>query len=176
RFASLSLPIVLVAAAFARAGDEKKLAYETPKDWKAIEGKGGMMAPKGQWELAKAEGDNEAPTVKLYNFGGQGGTIDDNVKRWASQFKTADGEKIDPDKLKRENFAQDGIKVTYVEITGTYSPPAMMGGGDPKKGQKLIGAYVEGEGGPWFVKLQGPEKSVDKNKDAYIAWLKTWKL
>ena len=174
RFAVV-LPLLLAAAVFAGEGD-KKLVFETPKEWKEAEVKGGMMAPKHQWTLDKAEGDDDAPSVKLYNFGGQGGTLDDNVKRWCSQFKTADGNAFPVDKAKKETFEVGELKITTVEISGTYTPPAMGGGGDPKKGQKLVGAFVDGKGGPWFVKLQGPEKSVDKNKDAYVKWLKSAKL
>jgi hypothetical protein len=170
-----ALLLVGTAAALAGEGD-RKLVFETPKEWKEEEVKGGMMAPKRQWSVEKAEGDAEAPTIKLSHFGGQGGTLDDNIKRWCGQFKTQDGVAFPVDKAKKETFEVGELKVTTIEIAGTYTPPAMMGGGDPKKGQKLVAAYIEGKGGPWFVKLQGPEKSVDKARDAYVKWLKSAKL
>jgi hypothetical protein len=168
---------LLLLSAFAFAGEgDKKLTFDTPKEWKADTVKGGMMAPKHQWTLEKAEGDAEAPLLKVYNFGGQGGSVDDNVKRWCGQFKNKDGDAFPVDKAKKESFKVGDLEVTTVEIEGTYTPPAMMGGGDPKKDQQLVGAVIEGEGGPWLVKLQGPIKSVDKNKDAFVKWLKTAKL
>jgi hypothetical protein len=174
-----TLPVFITLAAFAlvaRADDEKKLVFETPKEWKEQTAKTGTFDPKQAWELEKAEGDTEAPTVAVYNFGGQGGGLDDNVKRWCGQFKTKDGEDFAPDKAKKDSFESNGLKVTTVEIAGTYQRPRMAGGGDPKKGWKLVAAYVEGTGGPWFIKLQGPEKSVDKAKEAFIKWLKAAKL
>jgi hypothetical protein len=177
--AALSLALTLGAVWLvpARADDEKKLTFDTPKEWKELPGKTGGFSPIMSFELAKAEGDADAPIIKVYHFGaGQGGTLDDNVKRWCGQFKTKDGDKFSEDKAKKESFESNGLKVTTVEIEGTYTPPAMMRGGDPKEGQKLIGAYVEGDGGPWFVKLQGPAKSVDKAKDAFVKWLKSAKL
>jgi hypothetical protein len=176
RFA-LSLPLLALAAAVAFADDDwKKLVFDTPKEWKEVDVKGATMAPKKEWSLEKAEGDDEAPSLKLYHFGGSGGTLDENVKRWCSQFKTKDGEAFAVEKAKKETFEVGDLKITTVEIEGTYQRPAMMGGGDPKKDQKLLAAYVDGKGGPWFIKLQGPAKSVDKNKDAFVKWLKSAKL
>ena len=175
QLAAVSVTLLLAAVVFAGEGD-KKLVFETPKEWKEVEVKGGMMAPKKQWTVDKAEGDDEAPSIKLSHFGGQGGTLDDNVKRWCGQFKTVDGAAFPVDKAKKETFEVGELKVTTIEIAGTFTPSAMTGGGDPKKGQKLLAAYIEGKGGPWFVKLQGPEKSVDKNKDAYVKWLKSAKV
>lgn len=173
---SLASLASLTALAVARADDQKKPTYETPKEWKEQPAKSGGFAPTHEWKLEKAEGDEDEPTVKVYHFGGQGGTLDDNVKRWASQFKTADGEAFPVEKAKKETFESNGLKITVVEIAGTYKPPAMMGGGEAKKNQKLLAAYVDGPGGPWFVKLQGPEKSVEKARDAYVKWLKSWKV
>jgi hypothetical protein len=181
RIAPPLLPALLVSSLLASlvlAGEgDSKLVFETPKEWKDAEVKGGMMAPKQQWTLEKAEGDEEAPTVKLYAFGGPTGTVDDNVKRWTGQFKTKDGEAVPAEKVKKETFEVGDLKITTVEIAGTYSPMR----GDPKKGQKLIAAYIadnrkDGKAGPWFVRLDGPEKSVDKAKDAYVKWLKSAKL
>lgn len=174
----LVLPLMVLAAAAVDAGEgDKKLVFETPKEWKEAEVKGGMFAPKAQWTLEKAEKDDESPTIKLSHFpGGQGGTLDENIKRWCGQFKTKDGEAIPVEKASKESFEVGELKVTMVEVSGTFTPRTMTGAGDPKKGQKLIAAYIEGKGGPWFTKLEGPEKSVDKNKDAYVKWLKSAKL
>src|SRR5581483_5631985 len=130
---------ILAVALVARADDAKKLVFETPKDCKEQAAKTGMFAPTQSWELAKEEGDSEAPTVAIYYFGeGKGGTVDDNVERWVGQFKTADGEKIAKDKVKKETFESNGLKITTVEVSGTYTAR----GADPKKGIKLVAAYV----------------------------------
>jgi len=171
---ALAVTLVLVAAA-AYADDEKKLTFETPKEWKEQAAKTGAMAPIHEWKLEKADGDDEEPVLKVYHWANGVGTVDENVKRWAGLFKTKDGDAFPVEKAKKETFESNGLKITTVEIEGTFTPPAMMGGGDPKKGQKLIAAYVDGPGGPWTVKLQGPVKSIDKVKDAYVKWLKSAK-
>ncbi|HZU97855.1 MAG TPA: hypothetical protein VFF73_14230 [Planctomycetota bacterium] len=165
---------VLAVALVARADDAKKLVFETPKDWKELPAQSGFMAPTSSWEVAKEEGDSEAPQVLYYDLGGQGGDVDSNVDRWVGQFTTKDGEKIAKDKVKRETFESNGLKITTIEVAGTFKPRK----GDPKKGWKLVAAYVDGQGkgGPFFVKLLGPEKSVDKAKDAFVKWLKSAKL
>jgi hypothetical protein len=85
-----------------------------------------------------------------------GGAIDQNVDRWASQFGAA------KDAVKKTEQKLGSLKVTIVEIKGTYTGSGMPGAppASPKDHWQLLGAIVEGTDPPYFFKLTGPEKTV----------------
>ena len=61
----------------------------------------------------------------------------------------------------REQFQVGDYQVSWVEVEGTLLP-SLMGAG-PSQAQpnsRLIGAVVEGPGGPWFFKVTGPNQTV----------------
>ena len=70
------------------------------------------------------------------------------------------------------------VTIKTFEIAGTFAPGAMPGAAkqDPKTGWKQIAAYIETPSGTWTVKFVGPEKSVEKFKEAFLKWLKSAKL
>ncbi len=49
-----------------------------------------------------------------------------------------------------------------------------MGSGPttPQPGFRLLGAVVEGEGGPWFFKLTGPEATLASEREAFFGLLR----
>ncbi len=63
--------------------------------------------------------------------------------------------------MKREDRSVRGLKVTVVEIHGTYKAMAMPGAPTvpPRDGQALLGA-ITATSPPTFFKLTGPEKTV----------------
>jgi hypothetical protein len=150
------------------------LSITVPKDWKPQPASGMRQA---QWTLAKAEGDPEDASLVVYHFGGQGGSVDANVERWYGQFERPDGKSV-KDSAKVEKKDVSGLKLTIVDVSGTYVAPPMPGQGEKsnKPGQRMLAAVVEGEGGPWYLKLLGPEKSVLKHEKEFQAALGTLAL
>jgi hypothetical protein len=84
-----------------------------------------------------------------------GGTVEQNVTRWAQQFD------IKPSDAKTSTKTVNGRKVTVVEMHGTYAGMAMPGAPAPDKkpAWALLGAIVETTP-PTFLKLTGPEKTI----------------
>jgi hypothetical protein len=119
-----------------------------------------------------AAGDKEDGECGVFYFGpGQGGSVEDNIKRWVGQFQPgANAPK------KANSTAGAGLKMTTVEHSGTF-----MAGGPmtqertPKPGYRLIGAIVEAPGGNVFFKLTGPEKTVAAAKPAFDKMLQSVK-
>jgi hypothetical protein len=65
-----------------------------------------------------------------------------------------------------------GLKQTSVDVAGSYKPAPMGGaGGSVKDGWRLLGAVVEGPGGPWFFRLTGPDATVAAAKKQFDAVL-----
>lgn len=120
---------------------------------------------------APRDGQGEPAECAVSYFGaGQGGMVDANVDRWVGQFQ----DPVPPSKSERE---VNGLKVTTVQIGGTYLGMGgmMMGGAAaPKENYRLLGAIVEAPDGLVFFKLTGPNQTVadgEKEFDAMIASL-----
>jgi hypothetical protein len=127
---------------------------------------------KAQYKLQRAEGDTEDAELVVYYFAGGGGTPQANVDRWIGQFTGPDGKPASTAKIAHKTV--DGIPLTIVDVSGTYSSSmgSMQMGGHPKQGFRLLGAIAEAAGsGPWFVKLTGPERTVGKWQDSFQAFL-----
>jgi len=148
------------------------LAYEPPADWVSEEPTSSMRI--AQYRLP-AGGDSETDgLVTVFHFGvGGGGALDANLRRWANQFQQDDG--VDPlSRAKIDHFDAANLKVTTIELTGRYVTNSTMGGGVPRdeSGWRLIGAVLEGPGGPWFFKGVGPEQVMLDHRDGFISLLR----
>jgi hypothetical protein len=140
------------------------LQYQPPKAWKLSPPKP-MRAATFLVDAVKP--DAEGAELAVFYFGeGQGGAVQPNIERWATQFEGA------PKAVTRsEKIA--GFAVTHVEIDGTYL--GSMGQGATKPGFKLAGAIVEGPKGAVFYKMTGPKKTVDSAKKELMKMLKSLK-
>ena len=130
----LALAALAASAASLRAEDETALASigvdakvvaQVPKAW--VKQKATKMFRVAQWGLPKAAGDDRNPELYFSELSNGGGGADANIKRWIGEYSETDG---DP---KKESFAADGIKITMVEINGTFME-SMGGAGGPFAG------------------------------------------
>jgi hypothetical protein len=120
---------------------------------------------QGQFALPRVEGDPADGELVVFYFGpGQGGSAEANIDRWIGQITQPDGSSS-KEKARTSKKTVAGLSVTVVDITGTYQASSMMPGapsGGPSKGYRMIAAVVETPKGPWFFKLVGPERTVEK--------------
>jgi hypothetical protein len=149
------------------------LRFSVPSVWTRVPAPSDMRA--AQFKVPHADSDAEDGELVLFYFGkGQGGSPEQNVERWTSQFTRSDG-KPAKDGAVVTIRTVNGLKQTSVDVAGTYKPMAMGGsGGVDKPGWRLLAAVVEGPGGPWFWRLTGPENTVGAAKpqlDALLASL-----
>ena len=150
------------------------LRFAHPADWVRVPAPSDMRA--AQFRVPKAAGDSEDGEAVLFFFGkGQGGSAQDNLDRWYAQMTQPDG-KASKDAGVVTIKTVRGLKVTALDLPGTYKPmPAMGHGGDaaPQPGSRLLAAVVEGEGGPWFFRVIGPDATVKANKPAFDTLLES---
>jgi len=136
------------------------LGYTAPDGWVAEKPSSSMRV--AQYKLPRQSGDQEDASLVLYYFGqNQGGGTQANIDRWISQMHQADGS--DPKaRAKTETLTVNGLKVTTLDLSGTYSAEMTPGGGDftNKPNYRLRGAVVETPKGSYFLKLVGPEKTI----------------
>jgi hypothetical protein len=117
------------------------------------------------YTIPVAEGDAEASECAVFYFGGgQGGDVDANLNRWASQFESTGA-------MTRGEKQVGGMKVTTVGIAGAYLAPSgpMMQSSGKKENYRLLGAIVEGPQGSIFFKLTGPARTVTAAEGEFSA-------
>ena len=156
--------VITTAAVSGEAGtfEAAGLVFAVPASWQAV-------PPSTTMRLVEYRLPGEAGDAELTVFAfpsGQGGSITDNLNRWAGQFKTPDGKEPES---KRRTLESNGLKVYVVQTEGTYAPTS-MGPMAPKKpaqaGQALYGLIVEGgPQGNVFVKVAGPKATVDRYEE-----------
>lgn len=111
-----------------------------------------------QFKVGPAEGDKEAGEMVVSSFGGGGGGVDANIKRWINQF-AMEGREVAVFKGKcpqGEYYVSD--------LTGTYNKPIgppIAGKTQPVKDYRSIGVILQvPDSGVYFLKLTGPKKTI----------------
>jgi hypothetical protein len=150
------------------------LTWDAPPPFEAQPRSSPMRAA----EYALPAVNGEVPTLTVFFFGpGQGGSVEDNLKRWISQFTQVGGR--DSSKVaKRGTLQVNGMNVTTVDLTGTFagSSPGMsptQPPPGPKANQRLLGAIVEGPQGPVFFKFTGPAAALESARKAFDQLIKS---
>ena len=79
---------------------------------------------------------------------------------------------------KQESLEVHGLKVTTVEVAGTYVAETAPGSGTflNQPGYRLRAAVVETPNGPYFVKLVGPEKTVTKWNESFLSYVRSFEF
>ncbi len=151
------------------------LKYDAPKEWTRKPPSSSMRL--ADFVLPKAEGDAEDATLTLYFFGGQGGSVQANLDRWVDQMAQPDG-RTSKDVAKTSALKTGDFALTLVDLPGTYVAERSPGSPERynKPGFHLRAAVVEGRGGPYFVKLVGPAKTVAKWDIAVQAFFKSLRV
>jgi len=145
------------------AGAAGSIDFDLPQAWQS-------KPPSSSMRLAQAtiQGPGGPADLAVFFFGpGGGGPVDANIERWVGQMDGAA-------KPTPETFETNGYKITWVDVKGTLKPSGMgMGPSTPISNARLYGAVVEGPGGPWFFKAQGPDSTLGPQRDAFVALLKS---
>jgi hypothetical protein len=151
-----------------------ELHFKTPDGWVTEQPSSKMRA--AQYKLPKTEGDSEDASLVLYYFGAtQGGSPQANIDRWIAQIQQADGSSS-KDKAKTETMTVNGLKITTVDVTGTYTAEMAPGSGTTHNdaNYRLRAAVIETPKGNYFLKLVGPAKTVGRWEQSYTDYLKSF--
>lgn len=145
-----------------------ELRLKAPEGWVSERPSSGMRV--SQYQLPAAEGDSEAASLVVYYFGaGQGGSVDANLDRWIGQMQSP------KDKAKTETTTVKGMKVTLLDVSGAYAGGDMGGGGaaQSKPNFRMRAGVIETPKGAYFIKLVGPEKTVNRWDQAFQEFVKS---
>lgn len=129
-----------------------------------------------QYRLPRADQDTEDASVVVTFFGGQGGSRDANVERWASQFEQLDG-RNSRDAMETSERTVNGMRVFEVALSGTYVAETAPGSGQRyhKEGWRMLAGIVEAPLGPHYLKLTGPEATVRHWESSFRAFVSALK-
>ena len=143
--------------------DVKGLHVELPPGWTSVAPASAMRAAQ-----ASIAGPGGPAELTVFHFGaGQGGDAETNIQRWLGQIVPDPG--TTP---QRENLQADGLRISWVDAEGTLQPGQMgMGPQTPQPGSRLLGAVIEGDGGPWFFKATGPDLTLAPQRLAFRGML-----
>lgn len=125
-------------------------------------GGGGSMSPAAEFSIAGQDGP-----ARLVFFN-TGGSADANIQRWKGQMK--EGGQPAPAKVETKNAG--GVKITTIEMEGTYS--GMGPGGAPAAPADdtgFLGAIVEGPRGQVQIRMTGPYRTVREAKPLWTAMI-----
>ena len=153
-----------------------ELKYKVPEGWISENPTSAMRI--AQYKLPKVEGDPEDASLVLYYFGAQqGGAVQANIDRWIGQMQQPDGSSS-KDKAKTENLTVNGLKVTTVDVTGTFTAEMMPGAGDHRNNTdyRLRAAVIETPKGNYFPKLVGPSKTIARWDQAFNEYVKSFEF
>lgn len=134
----------------------KDIKLTVPKAWK--QEKPSNQFRVAQFKIDAAEGDKEGAELVITQFGGGGGGVDDNIKRWINQFEAKDRKaKVSKGKSKLGEYVVADVTGTYLKPDG----PPIAGKTKPTPGSRVLNVMLMiEEKGVYFLKLAGPEKTV----------------
>ncbi len=134
------------------------LNFSLPAGWDREQPSSSMRAAQ-----AAINGSGGAGQLTVFFFGpGGGGSVEDNLSRWVGQMQDAAAVPT------RDQFGTGDFLVTTIRQAGTLKASTM--GTFPNSDQPnyvLLGAVVEGPGGPWFFKAVGPQATMDEQAEAF---------
>ena len=148
------------------------LTYTAPSSWKARTPASAMRV--AEFVVPRAPGDAEDAEVIIYYFGGSGGSADANIDRWIGQMQGPDGSPV-KDKARRADTTINGLKVSVVDVSGTYVAETRPGSTERynKPAFRLRAAVVETPRGPYYIKMTGPAKTVAAADAGFSALLES---
>jgi len=137
------------------------LAWVAPTTWPSVPNPNAMRLETHRVPRVKGDADDAELVVTR-----AGGDVAGNIARWQKQF---DGDV----KSSQSQRVVRAMKITRVEIEGTYGGGAMMGApaAPPRAGWAMLAAIVESKGRPYFFKVTGPAATVHAAEKAFDAML-----
>jgi hypothetical protein len=153
------------SGAAAPQGSSGEIDFALPAGWQS-------ETPSNNMRMAQASipGPGGPGQLAVFYFGpGNGGGAQDNIQRWIGQMEAEAGSQPTIQELQTEH----GFKVTWVEMVGTMLPSTMGTGPDTAQpNSRLLGAVVEGPGGPWFFKATGPKDTLAAEREDFLAMIR----
>ena len=142
----------------------KAIKLNIPSSWKQEEPSNNLRL--AQFKIPAVEGEKPVTELVISSFGGDGGGVDQNFKRWIDQF-TSEGRKLKmySGESPQGKYYVNDISGTYLQSTGG---PFAGGKKTPMPGYRSLSVVLAvPEKGVYFLRLTGPEKTVTAAADSF---------
>jgi len=152
------------------------LTYTAPPTWHTRPPASSMRV--AEFVIPKAQGDPEDAELIVYYFGASGGGgVEANIDRWIGQVQQPDGS-ASKTKAKRAERTVNGLKVTTVDVSGTYTAEMRPGATEHynKPDYRVCAAVIETAQGAYYIKMTGPAKTVGSAQADYEKFLSSLKF
>ncbi len=151
---------------FSRA-DGPPVTFELPTGWS-------LQKPTSRMRLAQFQipGDPALVGVAYWFGAGRGGTVEMNLERWRGQMEV-EGDPAEP----VVETPAEGVRITTLDLTGTFVAAVRPGAKERvnKPRSRMFASVLEVAQGPIFVKLVGDAEAMGRVKDAYDAWVRSFR-
>ena len=171
---STFLLLALVASAFAAQTvrtEAAGLRFTLPSTWTRVPT--GAATRAAEYRLPPAAADTaETEFVLLVPGDGRRDGAQETIDRWCRGFTQPDG-RPSREAATVTTRTVKNLRATAVDLAGTYvgvaSGPTQAG----VSGYRMLGAVIEGPGGPWYFQMLGPAASVGEAKGDFDALIRS---
>lgn len=149
------------------------LKFTAPQGWQPRDPSSTMRV--AEFVLPARDAGKANAELVIYYFGGTGGSVDANIQRWLGQMQQPDG-KTTADIAVRDSKTINGLKVSLLDVTGTYVAEVRPGATEKHNspGYRMRTAVIETARGPYYLKLVGPSETIaswNASVDQFISTL-----
>ena len=140
------------------------LIARVPDTWKVVK-------PSSSMRLMEFQVGVNNTDASMAVFKNIGGTINDNLERWAGQFGY---ELIDQD-VKITNEMINGIDFHIISILGTYTNTMAFSArkSEPKNNYRLLGAIANTTDGLYYFKMTGPNAIINNEIEEFSYFIQS---
>lgn len=151
--------------------NDGRMLLKAPKAWTKKKPRFAMI--ESEFQVKPADKKAEGARITIMK---SGGSIDQNIARWKGQFEQ-DDDATTEEKTKVTKEKVQGMKVHFVEISGTFKSGGFGRPMKEKKDHRMVAAIVEGGSmGNYYFKMTGPNKLVKKNMKRFTSMVKGLKI
>lgn len=119
-----------------------------------------------QFTVPGRDGADAADLIFSLFVGREGGPLQLNIDRWGNQFLDENGQGTKP---LQDELVEFELPMTLVEHRGSY---LSMGAAAPRAAYAQLAAIVEAPGRRLFIRLTGPEATVEANRAGFVEMLR----
>ncbi len=145
------------------------LVWTVPEGWQRRD----PSSPMRQAEFTVPS--TAAAEVVVFCFGpGQGGTVDDNIERWARMVLDDQGKPVIPE---IDTLGAHGLIITTSYARGEYQSGMPGATPTPLANHALLAAAVEGgPAGAVYIRMTGPADVVAEHREAFMGMVSSLRI
>ena len=183
------VPCLVLAAILAACGGARGVLVEiddlrarTPSAWSEIED----VQPPLIRQFMLPGGLEDDAELSIFHYGrGYGGDVQTNIELWKSSFEpprdpsaSQSTTRTIDDFTTVTTYRTPSVRMTVVDVRGTYlhrdRPLDVRSDPERRREHRLIGVVFQSRHGPYFLRLVGPARTVDRHEQTFLRWLRAF--